>query len=93
MNDANDFVRLNLTVQTVNMTLDSMGLEWVPPPFIHIEDGGGFVGMTEDEANSLSLYEKGHVLVRTSYSAITDEQIKEMPNVARGAEYHYMVAK
>lgn len=90
MRHRNDFIRLNLTIDATNISLDAMNMKWPPPPFIHLLESGGFMGMTEEEANRLHPSENQFVMVRTSYSAITDEQIAEMPNVARGAEYHYM---
>ena len=88
-----DFIRLNLTVQTVNIKLEVLNLEWPPPEYIHVQNGGAFAGLTQAEVDDIDADELPHVMVRTSYSSITDEQIAEMSHVARGAEYHYLVKR
>ena len=88
-----DFVRLNLSVQTVNLQLKYLKLEWPPPAYLHIADGGQFGALTQAEVDDLPPDELPHVMQRTAMSQITDEQITTMSHVARGAEYDYLIAR
>lgn len=77
-----DFVRLNLELQTALIAVKDLGLEWPPPERIYLGRHGLVREATDQD-------EPEFVLVRASYSQITDEQRQGMEHVARGAEYFY----
>ncbi len=93
MRDADDFMRLNLESQVVNIRLEVLGMSWPPPAYIHLVGAGAFLAKSEEDLGYIAPEELKYVLKRTSYSEITDEQIANMSHVARGAEYHYLVKR
>ena len=67
----------------LNILLVDVGLEWPPPEFIIWDDDTSkFREAAEDDPLHLTYQ-------RTNMSQITDEQMKGMTYVERGAEYHY----
>ena len=76
-----DFVRLNLVIQVLNVRCKELGLEWPPPERIAI-DGKNVREATDNDPPS-------SVMVMDRMSEITDDQRSQMTHVARGAEYFY----
>lgn len=76
----NDYVRLELVVNTVNIPLNRLGLEWPPPEKLYMSP----VGIREAREGD----EEAFTLVRVSCSQLDDETASH-PNLARGAEYRY----
>ncbi len=69
----------------VRVQLKDIDMTWPPPEFIvYGEDAGGIRKAIDDD-------DRHEIFRRRRMSALTDEQIAKCPNVARGAEYVYVV--
>ncbi len=85
MTHKDDFLRLNLQYYgQVNVHLNYVDLSWPPPKFIVMDDD------TKDLREATKDDDRDIIFERTSMSEITDEQIENMTNVARGADYKYV---
>lgn len=69
---SDDFVRLCGDFGAVNLSCESLGLDWPPPPYLTIESPKG----------------QARCFVLESHSQLTDEQTQAMTHVARGALYN-----
>ena len=78
----NDFVRLNLTIGSVNIPLNKVGLSWPPPERLIMVEGDVVREATDDDDPEL-------VLTRIRMSEIPDDVAAGSDRVARGAEYRY----
>lgn len=76
-----DFVRLHLDIDTVNVMCKQVGLEWPPPERLWF-DGNGARAATDEDPPS-------EVMIQDRRSEITDEERERMTHVCRGAEYFY----
>ena len=80
-----DFIRLNLKYfGEINISVDKTEFSWPPPEFIVMDDDSNDLReATKDDHRDI-------IFQRISMSQITDEQIEQCPNVARGANYKYV---
>ncbi len=91
MRHESDYIRIHTAfIGTLNLRLEKIGLDWPPPPLLI------FKGEDEDKSGGKVLREpneedkRDQIFERIRMSQITDEQIKGMSYVARGAEYKYL---
>jgi len=79
-----DFVRLHTVIMgTINVPMGAIGLEWPPPEFIVLGEGGTARAAADDDPPEA-------IMRRVRMSEITDEQRRNWSRVARGAEYTYV---
>ena len=86
---ADDYVRLALHTGPVTLKTTALNLDWPPPEYLWLAEGGKLVPF-DSEPTDLDELEMRSVLRRVSMSQLTDAEIEQMTHVVRGAEYHYL---
>ena len=88
---SSDFIRVHMMVGTVNIALEALPeLAWPPPEYIYSTADGRFEPMTRAEIDDCGRQKLEFVLKRMTMSALSDEDMEQLPNIARGAEYRYL---
>ena len=83
MIDQDDFLRIHTEYfGSLTLRINKLGLSWPPPQFV-VMDGSDIRQATDKD-------DRANIFERVSMSQITDDQIRNMTHVARGAEYKYV---